>query len=326
MRRLRVQSERWPIRSAFVTARGAKTEALLVTVEIEAEGAIGRGECVPYPRYGESVESILAQIENVRPLIEFGLDRQWLQKALPAGAARNALDCALWDLEAKMAGTPVWRLAGLPEPEPVLTAYTISLGDPQDMANAAKAAADYPILKLKIGGGDDPERLAAVRAVRPHARLIADGNEGVAPHDLPMLTFVGAALNVEVLEQPLRVQDDDLLEGLTSAIPLCADESAHTRGDLLTCVGRYAAINVKLDKAGGFTEALAMARTARDLGFKIMLGSMVGTSLGVAPALLLASLADWIDLDGPLLLARDRDTPIAATGALLSPPDPALWG
>jgi L-alanine-DL-glutamate epimerase-like enolase superfamily enzyme len=285
----------------------------------------GRGEAVPYARYGESVDSVLAQLHEARPLVESGGARGALQ-ALPPGAARNALDCALWDLEAKLAGVRAWELAGRARLDPVKTCLTISLGSPQEVAEAARREARRPMLKLKIGGADDVAAVQAVRAAAPRTRLIVDANEALTFAELTRLAPELARLDVQLIEQPLRAGEDEDLAGYQCPVPLCADESLHTRADLPACRGRYAAVNVKLDKAGGLTEALALAQEARTMGFEIMVGCMVSTSLAVAPALILAQGARFVDLDGPLLLAKDREPGLAVTGSLIEPPRPELWG
>jgi len=325
-RRLAVAAERWPLAAAFVIARGAKSEAEVVVAEIAEGPHRGRGEAVPYGRYSESPESVLAQIEGVRPAIEAGMGRRELQGFLPAGAARNALDCALWDLEAKQAGRRAWQLAGRARLDPVKTAFTISLGDPATMAEAARANARRPMLKLKIGSADDLAAVAAVRAAAPRTRLIVDANEGLAFEDLRAVTDELARLEVKLLEQPLPASQDIQLEGFESPVPLCADESLHTRAELAVCARRYGMVNVKLDKAGGLTEAMALAAEARAMGLGLMVGSMVATSLGVAPALILAQGAEVADLDGPLLLAADRTPGLTILGSLIEPPPAALWG
>ena len=322
---LSLRTERWPIAGRFAISRGAKTEAAVVVAEIADSKLRGRGECVPYARYGESVRGVMAAIAAFTPRIAERLSREELQKALPAGAARNALDCALGDLEAKRAGRRVWELAGLPEPEPVTTAYTISLDTPEAMA-AAAAKANFPLLKLKLGATGDPGRLAAVRAAVPDATLIADANEGWNADNLVENLRACAATSVELVEQPLPAGDDDALAAIKRPVPVCADESVHTRADLEKLRGKYDAVNIKLDKAGGLTEAMALAGEAARLGFAIMVGSMVGTSLGVAPALLLASRARFVDLDGPLLLANDRPEGLTYEGARILPFGPELWG
>jgi L-alanine-DL-glutamate epimerase-like enolase superfamily enzyme len=318
--------ERWPIAGAFVIARGAKTEAVVVVVEIAGEGRLGRGEAVPYARYGESPESVLDQVEALRGEIEAGLDRAGLQERLPAGAARNALDCALWDLDAKLAGARAWTLAGRPRLDPVKTCFTLSLAAPEEMAEVARAHARWPMLKLKIGAADHLDRVAAVRAAAPRARLVVDANEALRFDDLVRLAPDLVRLDVKLLEQPLPAGADDVLEGWASPLPLCADESLHTRAELAACARRYQALNIKLDKAGGLTEALALKAAAQGVGLEIMAGCMVATSLAMAPALLIAQGARYVDLDGPLLLARDRTPGLAFTGSLIEPPPPELWG
>jgi L-alanine-DL-glutamate epimerase-like enolase superfamily enzyme len=326
LRRLEIADERWPLASAFVIARGAKTEAHVVTATQHDGSAVGRGEAVPYARYGESVQSVLAELEHARAAMEAGADRAALQALLPPGAARNALDCALWDLETKRAGVPAWRLAGLPQPEPVQTAFTLSLGTAASMAAAARAAADRPLLKLKIGGADDLDRVEAVRDAAPSSRLIVDANEALSFEDLRRLAPDFARLGVALIEQPLKAGEDEALEGYPCPVLLCADESIHTRAELSVCARRYGAVNIKLDKTGGLTEALALKREAQALGLSIMAGCMVATSLAMAPALLIAQGAAVVDLDGPLLLARDRVPGLVITGSMVAPPEPALWG
>ena len=326
MRRLSVASERWPLAAAFVISRGSKTEAEVVVAELSDGELRGRGESVPYGRYGETTETVTAQIEFIRAEIEAGAGRDELQGLLPAGAARNALDCALWDLEAKRAGTRAWSLAGLARLDPVKTCFTISIASPAEMAEAARENARRPMLKLKIGGADDLAAVEAVRAAAPKARLVVDANEALSLDELRRIAPAFAKLGVLVVEQPLPAGEDASLAGYDSPVPLCADESLHTRAELAACVGRYAMVNIKLDKAGGLTEALALAAEARAQGFEIMAGSMVGTSLGIAPALILAQGAAVADLDGPLLLARDREPGLSVVGSLLEPPAPELWG
>lgn len=323
---LRVREERWPIAGAFVISRGAKTDAQVIVAEITRDGLTGRGECTPYPRYGETCAGVLQQIEAVRPQVEAGLDRQALQSLLEPGAARNALDCALWDLEAKRSGRPAYALAGLARLDPVKTAYTLSLAAPEVMALQARANARRPMLKLKIGGPDDLDRVKAVREAAPLARLIVDANEGLDFAALVKLAPALKQLGVKLLEQPLKAGQDEALEGYDSPVPLCADESLHTRSQLATCAKRYRCVNVKLDKAGGLTEALALVRAARGMGLEIMVGCMVATSLAMAPAMILAQGADFVDLDGPLLLARDREPGLVYLGSMIEPPCAALWG
>ena len=323
-RHLSLSISRWPIAGRFTISRGTKTEAEVVVVELQDGALRGRGECVPYARYGETTDSVRAALESLATRID-GLDRTALQTALPAGAARNALDCALWDMEAKRAGKRAWEIAGLPAPAPVTTAYTISLDTPAAMGDAA-ARADFPLLKLKLGAAADPARLRAVRAAKPKARLIVDANEGWHASDLAANFAACAEAGVEMIEQPLPAGDDGALSALARPVPVCADESVHDRARLARLRGKYDLVNIKLDKAGGLTEALALADQAEREGFGIMVGSMVGTSLSVAPALLLAGRARFVDLDGPLLLARDRPEGLRYSGAEISPPLPALWG
>ncbi|MDP3854356.1 N-acetyl-D-Glu racemase DgcA [Phenylobacterium sp.] len=325
-RRLRLRDERWPTRDAFVIARGAKTEAHVILVEIEQVGSVGRGEAVPYARYGQTMVGELARIEALREAVEHGASRAELQDLAPAGAARSALDCALWDLEAKLSGTPAWALAGLPAMHPVTTCFTISLDEPAAMAAAARASADRPLLKLKIGGSGDLDRVAAVRAAAPASRLVVDANEGLDFDELRRLAPELADLGVELIEQPLKAGEDEALEGYDCPILLCADESLHTRAELADCARRYGAVNLKLDKCGGLTEALALAAEARGLGLQVMAGCMVATSLSMAPAMILAQGAAFVDLDGPLLLARDRDPGLVFSGSEIAPPSRALWG
>jgi L-Ala-D/L-Glu epimerase / N-acetyl-D-glutamate racemase len=322
--------ERWPIAGHFTISRGAKTEATVVVATLTAGALRGRGECVPYGRYGESIDSVSAAIEALRPRLAAGLSRAELQSAMAPGAARNALDCAFWDLEAKHAGRPAHALAGLPAPHPVTTAYTISLDTPAAMAEAAAKEATRPLLKVKLGGDDanggDAARIAAVRAAAPEARLIVDANEGWREQNLADHMTACAGAGVELIEQPLPQQQDAALAGLSRPIPLCADESARDRASLPALRGRYDAVNVKLDKAGGLTEALLTIAEAQRLGFAVMLGSMVGTSLSAAPAMLAAQTARYVDLDGPLLLAKDRVPGLIYRDSLILPPAPALWG
>ena len=321
-------SESWPLGSTFRIARGAKTEARVVVAAIRDGAFTGRGECVPYSRYGESVEGVLGQIEGLRPAVEKGLGRDALQRLLPPGAARNALDCAMIDLEAKIGGRPAFELLGLPAPVPARTAYTLSLDRPELMAKAATdaTAKGYGLLKLKIAGAGDLQRVEAVRRASPSARLIVDANEGWTLDDLIALTPELAKLGVNLIEQPLAAEADDVLLGFAGPVPLCADESCHTRADLPRIAGRYDYVNVKLDKAGGLTEAVALAHEARARGLKLMIGCMVSTSLAMAPASLLAGMAEFVDLDGPLLLARDREPAMRYEGDLLRPPQRDLWG
>ncbi len=318
--------ERFPLASAFVIARGAKTEAAVVVATIRQGDHRGRGECVPYARYGESLDSVAQQIESVRTPIEAGADRAALQGLLPAGAARNALDCALWDLDAKRLDQPVASLAGLHRLGPATTAFSLSLGTPASMAEAARAAAHRPILKVKLGGAGDPERISAVRIAAPDAELIVDANEAWREHDLHANYAACVEAGVALVEQPLPAGLDGALAGLHRAVPVCADESVHDRAGLSALRDRYDVLNIKLDKTGGLTEALAVAAEAERLGFGLFVGCMVGSSLAMAPALLLAPRARFVDLDGPLLLAQDREDGLRYEGSIVHPPKPALWG
>jgi L-alanine-DL-glutamate epimerase-like enolase superfamily enzyme len=329
---LTVAAEKWPIAGGFTISRGSKTEAAVVVAELSADTGNGiqrgRGECVPYARYGESVDSVVAAIEAMRGDLTRGLDRQALQQAMRPGAARNALDCALWDLEAKRAGRRVHELIGGGAPHPLITAYTISLGTPDDMAAATARAAARPLLKIKLGGGggDDAARIAAVRKAVPNAKLIVDANEGWSAENLAGNLAACAAANVSLIEQPLPADADDALTTIEHLVPICADESVHDRASLPSLAGRYDAINIKLDKAGGLTEALAMVSDAQRLKLGIMVGCMVATSLAMAPAILIAQHAKYVDLDGPLLLARDRTPGLKFDGSTIHPAPSALWG
>jgi L-alanine-DL-glutamate epimerase-like enolase superfamily enzyme len=318
--------ERFPIAGQFTIARGSKTEAVVVSVALERDGHVGRGECTPYARYGETAENTLAAIEALAPAIAAGMTRQELQSALSPGAARNALDCAFWDLDAKRAGTSVAALAGLVLPERIETAFTISLGSPDAMADAAARAAHLPLLKIKLGAPGDAERLGAVRAAAPHTRLVVDANEGWHGDDLGVLLDICRHCGVELVEQPLPSGNDAALADIRHLVPICADESVHALEGLEALVGRYDAVNIKLDKTGGLTEALAVAKRAEELGLSIMVGCMVSTSLSMLPARLLASQARWVDLDGPLLLAQDRPDGLTYRGGVLDTGVSALWG
>jgi L-alanine-DL-glutamate epimerase-like enolase superfamily enzyme len=323
---LTVRAERWPIAGRFTIARGAKTEAAVVVAELSDGRITGRGECVPYGRYGETVETVSALIETARTALAAGLDRCGLQLALPSGAARNALDCAFWDFEAKSSGRPAHEIAGEPPPRALTTAYTISLDTPDAMADAARKASSRALLKVKLGTADDAARIRAVRAAAPGAELIVDANEGWRADNLAANLAACADAGVTLIEQPLPADDDDALATLARPIPVCADESVHDRASLATLEGRYDAVNIKLDKTGGLSEALLMVHEAEQRGFAVMAGCMVATSLSMAPAMLLAQRARVVDLDGPLLLARDREHGLRYEGSLVYPPSPDLWG
>lgn len=314
-----------PLKAAFAISRGSKSSAETVLVEITQDGHTGRGECVPYARYQESRVSVVAQLSGLEREIEEGLTRQDLQKRLPAGAAKCAVDCALWDLESKLTGTPVWELAGLPKPKPLPTTMTISLDEPDTMADAAKAT-HAKILKLKLGGPDDLVRVEAVRRARPDAKLVLDGNEGLDPESFPALAARAAELGVVLIEQPFPVDQDRALMRRPGFVAICADESVHTRGDLQGLAKKYDAVNIKLDKAGGLTEAMRMMKEAKRCGLGTMVGCMVAGSISMAPALLLGQVADLIDLDGPLWLAQDVPHKLRYHDGTVSPPSRELWG
>ncbi len=325
--RLTVAHESWPIAGTFSISRGSKTSAEVIVVTLEDDGAVGRGEGLPYPRYDETVKGCIAAIEAARPALEAGITRADVPRLVAPRAARNALDCALWDLEAKSSGTPVWQLAGLDEPRPLVTAFTLSLDTPDAMGAAALKAATRPLLKLKLGGPDDVARLEAVRRAVPEARLIVDANEGWRPDDLPHLIAAAAHLGVELIEQPLPADDDEALRHLGERpVPICADEAAHDAAGLGHLIGKYDAVNIKLDKTGGLTGALELARAAEKEGFTLMTGCMLATSLSMAPAMLVGQLSQVVDLDGPLLLARDRVPGIRFEGSVMHPPPRELWG
>lgn len=323
--RLRAEEKVFPLKRAFRISRGEKTEARVVHVTLSRGGHEGRGEAVPYPRYGETVEAVLADIETMAGELAKGLDRPALLEAMEPGAARAAIDLALWDLEAREAGEPVWRLAGLPEPKPVNCTETIALDEVETMAADAKSAKSG-LLKLKLGGPDDMERLRAVHAAAPEAKLILDGNEGLSPEDFSAMAREAAGLGVVLIEQPFPAGKDDVLKRLAAPVAICADESVHTLRDLDDLAQKYDAVNVKIDKAGGLTAALELVHGARAAGLHVMLGCMVGSSLSMAPAVLLAQLADAADLDGPLWLAEDVANGLRYENGKVHPPRPELWG
>jgi L-alanine-DL-glutamate epimerase-like enolase superfamily enzyme len=310
----------------FAISRGSKTTAEVVVAEVWDGEFRGRGECVPYPRYGESVDSVVKALEDMRGAVFSGLDRKELQQAMPPGAARNALDCAFWHLDAQRDDRRVADIAGIGALNPLVTAYTLSLDTPERMAEAAAAQRTRPLLKLKLSGDGDLDRVRAVRRAAPAARLIVDANEGWRECHLVEVLPALAEFGVELIEQPLPADADEALAGVPHPIPICADESVHTSADLDRLTGKYEAVNIKLDKAGGLTEALALAEAAAARGFKIMVGCMIGTSLSMAPAVLVAQRAQFVDLDAPLLLASDRVPGLRYDGSTLYPPEPALWG
>ena len=317
-----VTRDTFRLAEVFTIARGSRTEAQVLTVRAFQDGVMGWAECVPYARYGETLDSVTAQIEGLAQ----GIHRQDLQDALPAGAARNAVDCALWDLAGKLTGAPVWQLAGLAKPRPQITAFTLSLDSPENMRAAAAKHAYRPLLKIKLGTPDDMPRLEAVRDGAPDARIIVDANEGwtadvysdLAPHLL--------RLGVQMVEQPLPAGDDAMLAEIERPLPVCADESCHDRASLPDLKGKYDMVNIKLDKTGGLTEALALRDAARAAGYQVMVGCMVGSSLAMAPAVLVAQGAEVTDLDGPLLLAEDRDHPLTFDVGGVHPASSELWG
>jgi L-alanine-DL-glutamate epimerase-like enolase superfamily enzyme len=320
--RIAVTRDTFPLAEVFTISRGSRTEAHVLTATVEQEGVHGRGECVPYARYGESLDSVAAAIAGLPERFT----RADLQALLPAGAARNAVDCALWDWEAKRAGVPAWQLAGLPPPGPEITAFTLSLAAPDAMRAAAARNAHRPLLKIKLGGEGDMARLEAVREGAPRTRIVIDANEGWTADAYAELAPALLRLGVEMVEQPLPAGADEALAEMARPLPVCADESCHTSADLPALAGRYDIVNVKLDKTGGLTEALRLRDAARAAGFGVMVGCMVGSSLAMAPAVLVAQGAAVTDLDGPLLLARDRAAPLVYDEAGVHPPTPELWG
>jgi L-alanine-DL-glutamate epimerase-like enolase superfamily enzyme len=320
-----VEQESFPIAGAFTISRGTKTEAEVIVCTIREHGHAGRGECVPYRRYGETMDGVRAAILAIVPRVEAGMGRAELLESMPAGAARNAVDCALWDLEAKQSGVSVADRLGI-APRPLETAYTLSLGTPEAMAAQARANAARPLLKVKIGGDGDIARIRAVREAAPASRIILDANEGWTDENVEANLAAAADLGVALVEQPLPAGRDQILGRIAHPVPVCADESVHEADNLDALAGLYDAVNIKLDKAGGLTAALELRDAAKRRGFAVMVGCMVGTSLAMAPAVLLAQGADFVDLDGPLLLARDRDPALVYEGSLVSPPGRALWG
>ncbi|MEL7108843.1 MAG: N-acetyl-D-Glu racemase DgcA [Pseudomonadota bacterium] len=325
MRQMTITPVSSPLKAAFAISRGAKSTAETVVVELIDGDHRGRGECVPYARYKESRVSVVAQLSGIEKAVQEGLTRKELQRRMPAGAARCALDCAMWDLESKQSGVPVWRLAGLPEPTPLPTTMTISLDEADSMAEAAKATS-AKILKLKLGGPDDMARVEAVRRARPGAKLVLDGNEGLSPETFPDLAAQAAELGVVLIEQPFPVGQDAALTRRPGHVAICADESVHTRNDIQGLAKKYDAINIKLDKAGGLTHALVMMEEARKCGLSTMVGCMVAGSISMAPALLLGQMADLIDLDGPLWLDKDVPHKLRYYDGMVAPPSRELWG
>lgn len=326
LRTLNVRHRTLPLRSPFRISRGVKLAADVVTVELDQAGCVGRGESVPYARYGESVSSVIDQIEGLQDLLCAGMGRDELQARLPAGAARNALDSALWDLEARLSHVPVWEQLARPPHSPLVTALTIGIDTPQEMGNAASRLANARLIKIKVGADDPAARIEAVRHAAPSARLIVDPNESWT---IDILRKVQPALeraSVSLLEQPLPADADEALLQFSSRIPLCADEACHTTSNLHSLLDRYQAVNIKLDKTGGLTEAWRLLRDARACGLTVMVGCMVCSSLGIAPALEIAREADFADLDGPLWLKGDYPDGVTLQDGLLMPPSPGFWG
>ncbi|MGV0879840.1 N-acetyl-D-Glu racemase DgcA [Martelella sp. FLE1502] len=316
----------FPVAGSFTISRGSRTEIRVVTVTLTDGAHTGRGESVPYARYGETVDGVIADILSLEAEIRAGLDREALQTRMKPGAARNALDCAFWDYEAKSSGKPVWQRAGLQKPGPLTTAYTISLGEPEKMRAQAAKNAHRPLLKVKLGTDDDLGRIEAVRAGAPDSTIIVDANEGWSVEAYQALAPALVRLGVALVEQPLPAGDDEALRHIDRPLPVCADESCHARPSLADLKGKYDAINIKIDKTGGLTEALLLKQEAEAMGFQIMIGCMLGTSLAMAPAMLVAEGAAFVDLDGPLLLAQDRANAIRFDGSVMHPAEPVLWG
>ncbi|WP_289154104.1 N-acetyl-D-Glu racemase DgcA [uncultured Salipiger sp.] len=319
---IEVTRDTFRLAQVFTISRGSRTEAKVLTVKVTRNGVTGWGECVPYARYDETLESVEAEIMG----LPADVSREALQGLLPAGAARNAVDCALWDLEAKASGKRVWEMLGMPEPGPEITAYTLSLDTPENMRAQAEKNAFRPLLKIKLGTPDDMPRLEAVRAGAPSSTIIVDANEGWSAEVYADLAPHLVRLGVALVEQPLPAGDDDALIGMDRPVPVCADESAHDRASLPKLKGKYDIVNIKLDKTGGLTEALALREAAQAEGYGIFVGCMVGSSLAMAPAVLLAQGAAFTDLDGPLLLGEDRATPLRFDDAGVHPSSPELWG
>ncbi|MEO9904373.1 N-acetyl-D-Glu racemase DgcA [Nisaea sp.] len=326
-RSVTVRRESWPLQSVFRISRGARTESEVVVVEIAGDDVAGMGECFPYKRYGETLDSVAAQIESVAGELANGMDRAGLAVALAPGAARNAIDCALWDIEAKQTGKRVWELASLPEPKPVTTVFTLGVDDPEVMGAKAAENAARPVLKLKMTGDEkDLERVALIHKNAPNAKLVVDANEGWSVAQYQEYAPKFAALGVTMIEQPLPAGDDEGLKGLNRVVPVCADESCHDSKTLDALAGKYDMINIKLDKTGGLTEALLLRDRALEMGFEVMVGCMVGTSLAMAPGVLVAQGCAVVDLDGPLLLAKDREPGLSYQGSIIQPPEFGTWG
>ncbi len=317
-----VTADTFKLAEVFTISRGSRTEAKVLTVRVERDGVVGVGECVPYARYDETLDSVTDEVMG----LPADISRAELQAALPAGAARNAVDCALWDLEAKSQGKRVWDLLGLPAPMPEITAYTLSLAEPDAMEVSARKNAHRPLLKIKLGTPDDMPRLEAVRRGAPETPIIIDANEGWTADVYSDLAPHLVRLGVKLVEQPLPAGEDDMLAEIARPLPVCADEACHDRASLPNLIGKYDVINIKLDKTGGLTEALELKREGLDEGYGVMVGCMVGSSLAMAPATILAQGVAFTDLDGPLLLAEDRDTPLTFDDKGVHAPDANLWG
>lgn len=324
-RSLTVRGETFPLHTPFRISRGTKSAAEVVTVTLTQDGVSGRGECVPYPRYGESVASAIAAIEAVRDALEAGAGREALLGLLPAGAARNAVDCALWDMEMRLAATDIFTFLGVPV-RPVATAMTVGLDTPERMAEAAAALADVPLIKVKVDRSDPAAQLRAVRGAAPAPRVIVDPNESWTMAEVDGLQGLMTALRIDLLEQPLPAADDGALRGYRSAVPIAADESVHVAADLETLPDGYGVVNIKLDKAGGLTAALRLADEARHRGLQLMTGCMISTSLSIVPALPIAAMSAFVDLDGPLWLSADRPGGVRGERGMLLPPQPGFWG
>ena len=319
---IQAKVEIFPLAHVFRISRGARTQAEVVTVTIEKDGVTGRGECVPYARYNETLESVIKQVES----LPADIDKETLQDTLPPGAARNAVDCALWDFECKKRDQRIWKIAGIQVPEQKITAYTLSLDEPKNMFKQAEKNSNRPLLKIKLGTPNDMPRLEAVRKGAPNSEIIVDANEGWDAELYSQLAPELVRLGVKLVEQPLPANKDDALIGLPRPLPICADESCHDRKSLEKLIGKYDFVNIKLDKTGGLTEALLLKNKALEAGFKIMVGCMVGSSLAMAPATLIAQNATFVDLDGPLLLAHDRRHGLLYDESWVHPPVKDLWG
>ncbi len=322
----RLERESWPLRAAFTISRGSRIAAEVLYLELERGGAAGRAECVPYAHYGETFESVIDQVREAVAALGADGDRERLQTILPAGAARNAVDCALWDLECKARGLRFWELAGRPKPAPAVTVETVTIDAPGAMREAAARCAERPMLKVKLDGDRIVDRVRAVREGAPRSRIVVDANEAWNAELLRSVAGELAELGVEMIEQPLPAAADKELAGFESPVTLCADESCHTRADLDRCVGRYGMVNVKLDKTGGLTEALLLCDAARERGLELMVGCMLATSLAMAPATLIAAMAAVVDLDGPLWMREDRQPALRIEQSRVGLPEPELWG